>query len=620
MRRVIPAIVVVALLVLLSACVPNTALRQAKVAEQHREWDKAVVLYAQALERNPRSVDIRLRLETAKRIASREHISKARELWDKKQYEDSLLEYRTAADLDPLNREAIFEFSQKIDFIEKMQQKQREKEEWERLKAAEQEAIEQEAEQKPTIDINGTQLQSFRFQNREIGEIYQALAKLAGINIIYHETARKSLKQKTDFIIQKATFWDAFDYFVTTNNHFYRVINDNTLLILDGSASNRRNFEDKAVKVYYLSNADAREVFMMLRTVLRLPNIQQNKEQNAIVVKDTPQKLAMVAKIINILDKAKAEVIIDVEIIEVDSTLLDNIGVLLSNYSLTQTFINMNSPYVDNKSAVRFDDFRAINKTNLYLTIPDVAYHFLKTSSHAKLLAKPQLRITEDEESTLHIGERVPVRKTTFNPNQAAGIGIPVDAFEYESVGIKFKMKPHVHHNAEVSLEMEIDISAIGAGATSTNPSFTTRNIKSKIRLRDGETNLLAGLIREEEKITMEGIAGLADIPIIGRLFSKTQRDGRKTDIIITITPHIVRGAQISLEDLQAIKIGPDINSGFEGTISLEELENWRYLRGVPLMGRGSGGSEPAYYDESDFQEEEEYYYEEEEEEEPGRP
>lgn len=600
-------------ILLMVSCGPNKAMRHARELERQGEWDQAVVLYSEMVEQKPNNVDFRLRLESVKRMASKQHLIKGRELWEEKSYEASLVELRASVELDPLNREAIFEFGEKVKLLESMQEAAREKEEWERLKEAEQADIEAEADKKPPIDINGEQLQSFRFQNREVGEVYQALAKLAGINIIYHETVRKTLKQKTDFIIQKATFWDAFDYFIVSNNHFYRVVNDNTMVIIDGSLNNRRNYEDKAVKVFYLSNAEVNEAFMALRTVLRLQNIQRLKQQNAILVKDTPQRLAMVAKILKILDKPKAEVIIDVEILEVDSTLLDNVGILLSSYSVNQSLVNPESS-PEARNVVRMDNLRIINRTNLYLTIPDVAYHFLKTSSRAQLLAKPQLRISEGEESTLHIGERVPVRKTTFNPNQAAGIGIPVDSFEYESVGIKFKMKPHVHHNNEVSLEMDIDISAIGAGATSTNPSFTTRNIKSKIRLRDGETNLLAGLIREEEKLTVEGIAGLADIPIIGKLFSKTQRDGRKTDIIITITPHIVRGAQISFDDLRAIKVGPDVNSGYEGTLTMAELERWRYLRGIPLKGRGAGSYRAEYFDE-DMDEDDYDEYEEEEDE-----
>jgi len=622
MRRGLITLIIAVMLATLSACATDQGLKRAKLMEQQRDWDQAVVLYAKALERHPDSVEIRLRLEVAKRMAAKIHLLRGRELWEEKNYEQSLIEYRTSVELDPLNRQAMFEFKENLATLDKMLAEQRQHEEWQLRHEQELKELDEAAEQKPVIDINGTQTQNFNFPNREVKSIYQALAKMAGINIVFHDSVRQKLNAKTDFIVNNATFWDAFDYFVTSNSHFYRQINDDTLMILDGSPNIRKQYEDLAVKVFFLSNAEVRDVFLALRTVVPGIKIQQNKTTNSIIVRDSPQKLAMIAKLIDILDKPKAEVIIDIEILEVDSTLLSDIGVLLSSYSSTQQFINPAIAGEGSRSVVRLDDFRAINKTNLFLTIPDVAFHFLKTNSKTRLLAKPQLRITEGEKSNLHIGERVPVRKTTFNPNAAAGIGTPVDSYEYESIGIKFNITPRVHHNQEISLELDIDISAIGPGATATNPSFTTRNVKSKIRLRDGETNLLAGLIREEEKMTVEGIAGLADIPVIGRLFSKRQVDSRKTDIIITLTPHIVRGALITMADLRAIKIGPEVNLGYRGTIEVADLENIRFLLGVPLKGRGQSfrvdyEDDEYYYDEDEEYYDEEYADEEEEEEPP---
>jgi general secretion pathway protein D len=607
MRRGLLILTAAAILSTLSACATDQALQRARLMERDGNWDQAVVLYAKALEKNPDSVELRLRLEVVKRMASKQHLIKGRDFWEQKNYEQSLIEYRTAVELDHLNRQAMFEFKEKVDLLDKMQAEQRQKEEWQKRHEQELAELDQAASQKPAIDINGSQKQNFNFPDREIKEIYQALAKMAGINIVFHDSVRQKLSAKTDFIINNATFWDAFDYFVTSNNHFYRQINSDTLMILDGSPNVRRQYEDLAVKVFFLSNAEVRDVFLALRTIVPGIKIQQNKTTNSIIVRDSPQKLAVIAKIIDILDKPKAEVIIDIEILEVDSTLLSDLGILLSSYASTQTFVNPNIASTSTtQSVVNLGDLSTLNKTNLFLTIPDVTYNFMKTSSNSRLLAKPQLRITEGEKSNLHIGERVPVRKTTYNTTTASGA--IVDAFEYENVGIKFDITPRVHHNQEISLELDIDISAISAGATSTNPTFTTRNIKSKIRLRDGETNLLAGLIREEEKDTIEGIAGLADIPVIGRLFSKKSIDRKKTDIIITLTPHIVRGSLITLDDLRAIEIGPEINLGYLGTIAAADLENVRFLKGVPLRGRGESFRVDYYADED-----EEYYYDEEE-------
>lgn len=598
-------------LIAFTSCASNLNLQRAKLEEKQGDWDKAVLYYAHALKEHPGDVNIRLNLEKARRMASKGHLAKARDLWEGKQYEDSLIEYRTARELDPLNRTALTEFSERIKDLDKMQEDQRQEEEENRLKQLTETQQDTKEQEKPVIEINGDKKQNFYFPNKPIDEIYQSLAKLAGINIVYHESVRQKIKQRTDFIINNATFWEAFDYFVTTNDHFYRVLNDDTILIIDGSRNNRSNYEDKAIKVFYLSNAEVRDVFTALRTVVpQGMRISMIRPQNAIVVRDTPQKIAIVAKLIDILDKPKAEVIIDVEFLEVDSSILNDIGVLLSSYAVSQSFVNPNTTADGARNVINMNDFSLINKSNLFLTVPDMVYNFIKTSANSKLLAKPQLRITEGEKSELHIGERVPVRKSTFNPGSAAGIGTPVDSYDYETTGIKFTMTPRVHNNGEISLEMDIEISAIGAGAGTENPTFTTRNIKSKLRLADGETNLLAGLIREEEKYDRTGVAGLSDIPVIGKLFSRNTMKEVNTDIIITITPHIVRGGRISSDELMAIKAGPDVNPGYEGLISMANLENIRFLRGIPIAGLSSGRGGNANYDDNS---DEDYYYDEDE-------
>lgn len=595
--------------------------KRAHAEEQKGNWDEAVVYYTQALNDDPGSVDIRLRLERVRRMASKVHLERGQQLWEAKQYEQALLEYRSARELDPLNRAALVEFRQHVDELERMREEQERAAEAEKLKEMDA-ALGKDAEpDRPVVAMNGDSRQSFLYPNKEIGEIYQALAKLAGINIVFHDSVRAKIKTRTDFIINDATFWEAFDYFVASNNHFYRLLRDNTIMIIAGDRTNRTNFEEKVVKVFYLSNADAKDIYPTLRTILPTgTRVSLIRTHNAILIRDSPQKVAIAARVLDILDKPKSEVIIDVEFLEVDSSIINDVGLQLSSYAVAQSFVNPDITSTG-ESAVRnvvaMDSLDLVKPANLFVTIPDVLYNFLKTSGNTRLLAKPQLRVTDGEKSELHIGARVPVRKSTFNPGSAAGVGTPVDSYEYENTGIKFTMTPRVHHNGEVTLEMDIEVSAIGAGATSTNPTFTTRNIKSKLRLADGETNLLAGLIREEEKYDQEGIAGLSDIPLLGKLFSKHKMDNGKTDIIITITPHIVRGGKLTLEDLMLVRYGTENNPGFEGMMTMRELDNYRFLRGIPLTGGAPSGREGVpTADDSEYyvEDDDEYYYEDEEE------
>jgi general secretion pathway protein D len=584
-----------------------------EMATQKR-WDEAVVYYTEALKNNPNHVEIRLRLESAKRMASKEHLKKARAAWEIKDYEQAMLEYRTAKDLDSLNRAAVIEFNEKIKLLTAMQDERRSQLEAEQrgeLEAQNEDAL-------MPLNINDELKQSFNFPNRAVGDIYQAMSKLADLNVIYHDSVRQSLRNQTDFMVDNVTFWEGFNYFLLSNNHFFRMVNENTVLIIDGTNQNRQAFEEKAVRVFYLSNSDVRDVYAALRMVMPgsgQPRLAQMRSHNAILLKDTPAKIAIVSKLIEQLDKPKAEVILDVEFLEVESSLVHDVGALLSSYSIGQTFRNNEAQEEGTVGQVAMNGLDSINRSNFFLTIPAVAYNMVRNNNNTRLLAKPQLRITDGEVGELHIGEEIPYRSSTFNPGSASGIGAPVDSYQLKSTGIKFNITPRVHNNGEVTMEMEIELSALGTSGVVGNPSFTTRKVKSTLRLQDGETNLLAGLIREEKKYNETGIAGLSDIPILGKLFSNHARNDLKTDIIVSITPHIVRGGTLTLQDMLTILSGPEANPAFGGMLTDKQIGELKSLRGIAFSGKaGNSGNrnmdmppmEPEFFDEEDEQNERE--------------
>ncbi len=205
------------------------------------------------------------------------------------------------------------------------------------------------------------------------------------------------------------------------------------------------------------------------------------------------------------------------------------------------------------------------------LTVPTFFLDFFKSNGDAQALAQPKLRITEGEKGNLTIGDRVPIPTTTFNTSTGQGTGtiIPVTSFQYQEVGIQIEIEPRVHHNEEVTLKINVEVSDLadfvqGSGGQQ-QPVIGTRNIQTNIRLRDGETNFLAGLIRSEESHSESGIPGLSDIPILGRLFKRTSTDSRRTDIVLTLTPHVIRRADITEEDLLPIWVGTEANITFRG-------------------------------------------------------
>src|SRR4029079_5263934 len=248
-----------------------------------------------------------------------------------------------------------------------------------------------------------------------------------------------------------------------------------------------------------------------------------------------------------------------------------DIGMNLSQYQISQS---LNSSLdADDKTGgtqISVADLPFLNRNSWTLTIPSFVYNFVKTNGDAQVLARPQLRISEGEKAALLIGDRVPIPTTTFNTSNTVGSNVvPITSFQYQDVGIKINIEPRVHHNLEVTLKMHVEISNLGAPVSVGNgqeqPTISTRSVDTVIRLKDGETNSFAGLLRTDEANAETGIPGLSDIPVLGRLFSRDVHNTQRTDVILTMTPHIIRRSDISESDLMPIWVGTEQNITFRG-------------------------------------------------------
>jgi hypothetical protein len=349
-------------------------------------------------------------------------------------------------------------------------------------------------------------------------------------------------------------------------NHFYKVLDDHTVLIAADTPQNRRTYEDLVIQTFFLSNSEVKDMMTILRSLVDAKKIATNDQLNAIILRDTADRVKVAEKIIETNDKSKAEVVVDVELLQINSARLRDLGVDLSQYSITQSLDR------GEDNPLRVSDLEFLNQGDWILTIPNFIYNFVKTNTDAQLLAKPQLRITEGEKANLTIGDRVPIPLTTFNTQNVGGNGgiVPITSFQYQDVGIRIELEPRVHHNQEVTLHVKVEVSnlngSVGAAGGQSQPIIGTRSFDSVIRLQDGETNFLAGLIRTDESSGTTGVPGLSEIPLLGRLFSKKRTENQRTDVILTLTPHIIRNAEITEEDLQPIWVGTEQNITFRGT------------------------------------------------------
>jgi general secretion pathway protein D len=555
MRKLTSVVFLVGLLAWLVGCTSHQLYREAQLAEQQEDWDRVVVLYLELLDKQATNIHYRTGLLRAKIRASQEHFERAKKLHEAGARERAMLEYQQAVQLDPTNQYAQVQ-------LDKVRSELAQRRDDGTSDLSLQEIKDRTTgtrPQPPTLNPRSMEPIDLSFPNPvSIFEIYQSLGKAFGINILFDPKLRP---QQVSIELVEVTAQSALEILMRTANHFYKVLDEQTLIIAEDTPQNRRAYEDLVIQTFFLSNAETKDVMTMLRSLVGAKNVASNDQLNAIVLRDTADKVKVAEKIIATNDKSRGEVVVNVELLQIGTSKLQELGISLSDYRVTQS--------VD-PNPIRVSELEFLNQANWMLTLPAIIYDFVRNHSEAQLLANPQLRISDGEQATLHIGDRVPIPVTTFNTAQTVGGNIvPITSFQYQDIGIRLDLTPRIHHNRQVSLELSVEVSQLsgfvpGSGGQQ-QPIIGTRTIESTIRLANGETNFLAGLIREDETNTKIGVPGLMEIPVIGRLFSKTSIDRDRTDLVLTLTPHIVRTPDITEEDLLPIWVGTEQNITFRG-------------------------------------------------------
>ncbi len=544
---------------LVLGCSGHGIVRQAQQAEMTEDWDQAVLFYLEAVRLQPENIAHRAALMRAKIQAAQEHVRKGKQFRDAGVLERALIEYRQAVELDPSNQYAEAELNKLVDQLRARKDGSRGQRSISEMK----EGVRGARAQPPTLNPRSSEPIDLLFPEATSAmDIYRALGKAFGINVLFDPKIRD---QEISIVLDQVTAQSALEILMRTVGHFYKVLDEHSIIIADDTPQNRRNYEDQVIQTFFLDNAEVKDVMTMVRSLIGAKHVAANEQLNAIVLRDNADTVKVAEQIILTNDKARAEVVVDVELLLINTSKLRELGLSLSQNSVTAG-LDLGGEDVP----LRLSDVEFLNQNNWILTVPDFIYDFIKTNGEAQTLAQPKMRITEGEKATLTIGDRVPIPTTTFNTgNTAGGNIVPVTSFQYQDVGIQIEIEPRVHHNEEVSLKLNIEISSIADFVTGSGgqqqPVIATRAIESSIRLRDGETNFLAGLIRTDEGQSESGIPGLSEIPVLGRLFKKTTTDVRRTDIVLTLTPHVIRRAAISEADLLPIWVGTETNISFRG-------------------------------------------------------
>jgi general secretion pathway protein D len=544
----------------LTGCATSAAFRSGERAERRQDYDRAVLEYSKAVQEHPDNLDYRKGLQRARLRASEEHTVGGRRLLNRGLYKEALDEFKLARDLNPTSST----LPREIEAVEAQ-----------RRANAPAPSVDQLKDRTRERSLPGLALGpgaqeplGLAFRNASLREVYQALGKAAGVNFVFDAEFRD---QPISVDLKDVGFEQALNAIASIGHTFHRVLDSRSVMVVPDTPNKRRDYEQQVVKTFFLSNADLKETIDLLRIVLGARRVAPLPGANALTINDTPDKVAAAERIIDIVDKQRAEVMVEVEILEVNRGKLKEYGIeitsppggggilgaIFPSQTITETVRDAaGNPLFDRTRPITLDD-NPYKASNLLVTaLPGVIYRLLQSDTSSRLLANPQLRTMEGQTAQARFGDQVPVPVTVFSPIATGGVAQqPVTSFTYKDVGVNIDITPRVHHDGEVTLALKLEISQVGP-LFQNLPTFNSRTVSSQIRLKDGETNIIAGLINDSERHSLTGIPGIASLPIVGRLFAHNHDEATQTDIVMTLTPHIIRRTQFTEEDLRSFSVG----------------------------------------------------------------
>jgi type II secretory pathway component GspD/PulD (secretin) len=567
MRQHLFKIAVLALMaVTVAACAASRAFTRAERAAREGDWDVAVEYYRQAVQEDPDRAEYKIAYERATFAASATHTDRARKAEEEGRLDEALKEYRRASDLDSSNRQAAAKASEIEQILRDRIEAARPRPQIERLR---EEA--QRATPEPILSPT-TPLGPVRFRDSSVRDILNFIGQSTGINVLFD---RDFQDRTTTIDVEGVTLEQALQQLMLTNQLFYKVVNERTIIVAQDSTQKRQQYEDQVVRTFFLSHVDATELSALLIGIIRLPGMAiqpqfvANKTANTLTARASTPVMAIIDQMIKGVDKPRAEVILDVQILEVNRERAKQYGLQLSAYAAGLFFSPEAAP-TTGTAGPSTNPFnlntisQGVSTADFYLQLPSALVRFLESDSRTKVLAKPQLRGTEGQKVTLNLGEDVPIPSTTFTPIATGGAATnPLTSFQYRTIGIVVEMTPRVTYEGDIILDLTLENSARGGDvliAGQALPAFSSRRVASRLRLRDGEPNLLAGLLREDERKSLTGFPGLIRMPVVQQLFGNNDSTIRQTDIVMLLTPRIVRSHGLTAKDLAPIYIGPQSN------------------------------------------------------------
>ncbi|HET8889038.1 MAG TPA: cohesin domain-containing protein [Candidatus Angelobacter sp.] len=561
---------------LLSAAESAKSLFQKGVkAEARQDYEAAFDFYKAAYQQKPEDLKYRVPFERTRQLASASKIKRGQKLREQGNLPEALALFQQALEVDPSNDLA----AQEVRRTQLMMQKTaggsagasispgRQPDEEDPLRkrlegAAGPVALAQFPDAAPLTAIEMTD---------DSKVLYETIGKLGNINVLFdpdYTSRRLPIKLKN------VNLQEALDILALESRTFWRPVTPNTIFVAQDTQAKRRELEQNVVKTFYLGNVsaptDLQDMVNAIRTVLEVQRIQQIPSQSAIVIKGTPDQLALASKMIDDIDKSKPEVIVDVVVAQVRRDKLRNLGItppqnmtIALQGTNTTTTGSGGTTTTSSGSGLNFNDLQHLNSTNYAVTIDPVKLIAIYSDDDTKIIQNPKVRATDNEKATLTIADKIPIATGSFGT--PLGVGTAVGSvgvntqFTYTDVGVKMEITPRVHPDGQITLKTSMEISNVTGQSTIggvTQPIISTRKVEHTIRLMDGETNLMGGILEVQDTNTVAGTPFLGQIPVLKYLFTSTKKQHTTNELVFLLIPHIVRSQELNDLNRRTFDVG----------------------------------------------------------------
>ena len=532
----------------------QTDYSKGRKAETLQDYDAALEFYQKALKSDPNNAEYKIKYNQARFEAGEQHIKQGLKQRENGDLQGAASQFQRAQMIDPASPIAAQELKKTLEMIAQQ------------THANDTNLTNEDESQKfmaapPQIKPLSNAPINLRMPGADAKMVFDTIGKLAGLTVIYDSEfpARRITAE-----LNNVTLEQALEIVSLESKAFVKPITENIIMVIPDQAQKRRDYEEEILKTFYLANTvtpqDLTEIVTGLRQLFDLKRIQQLNSQNAIVIRATPDMLTLIQKVLDDVDKAKPEVVVQVEVLEARTDRLRTLGILPGQSA--SIAINPSGTTTNNSSSttssttptnnITLNDLRHLNSSDYSVTVPNFTATAVLTDTYTKIIQNPEIRSVDGQQAKLKIGDRIPIATGSFQ----AGVGVGAvggaglvnplvnTQFQYQDVGVNIDITPRVHPNHEISLKEKIEVSSVTGTSTIggiSQPIISQRVVENDIRLKEGEVNILAGLIQRTDTRTLNGWPGLAKIPVIRYLFSTDSVDHQEDEVLIVLIPHIVR-------------------------------------------------------------------------------